>query len=82
MVDAKATAWSNSGSYSSSSSSYASGYAGSGWTDPPEMITLRFTVAPGGVFLSNLLMFTILIFAPIAIWMWRKAQAAKNGYRS
>ncbi|GLR48538.1 DUF4178 domain-containing protein [Sphingomonas astaxanthinifaciens] len=82
MVDAKATAWSSSPNYSSSSSSYASGYAGSGWLDPPEMITLRFKVAPGGVFLSNLLMFTILIFAPVAFWMWRKARAAtERGYR-
>ncbi|GAA4033720.1 hypothetical protein GCM10022281_12050 [Sphingomonas rosea] len=80
MVEAKAQNWSSSSYSSSTSSSWASG-DGSGWGSAPESINLRFTITPGGVFFGNMAMFMLLIFAPIAVWMWRKAQASKSGYR-
>lgn len=76
MVDAAAQKWVNPREYGAS-------YSGSGWSDlDPEGINVRFEVRPNGVFFSNVLMFILLTFAPIAIWMARRMHSAAEGYRS
>jgi hypothetical protein len=76
VVDASASRWSG-----SSGSSYTPPDTSGGWGGSAPDVTLRISIAPGGFFLSNLILALIVVMLPFFYLLWRHAtfETARRG---